>query len=201
MEAGYRVTAFDFRGHGESGKPHDPQSYGLKMLTDTVAVMDAAGIKDACVMGYSMGAWQSIVLMMHYPERVRRAVLGGVGEHYFRGAVAGPVKEAIMAEDISQLSDPTAIQFYKFLHRSGKDALALRACIQGVRPAFSCDELGTLAQQILVVDGDRDDVAGRPEPLAQCFPHARALLLPGKDHMSAVGDKEHKRAVLDFFSQ
>jgi len=27
-DAGYRVVAIDNRGHGESGKPHDPARYG-----------------------------------------------------------------------------------------------------------------------------------------------------------------------------
>ena len=27
----YRVIRFDARGHGESGKPHDPKAYGVEM--------------------------------------------------------------------------------------------------------------------------------------------------------------------------
>jgi pimeloyl-ACP methyl ester carboxylesterase len=53
---------------------------------------------------------------------------------------------------------------------------------------------------ILVVCGDEDGIAGRPEPLAELFPHGRAVVVPGKNHHSAVGDLTFKRAVRDFLS-
>jgi len=33
--AGYQVIALDCRGHGESGKPHDPASYGHDIMAAT----------------------------------------------------------------------------------------------------------------------------------------------------------------------
>src|ERR1700733_3977481 len=53
--AGRRVIALDCRGHGESAKPHDPSAYGDAMVDDVAAVMAAAGVESADVMGYSMG--------------------------------------------------------------------------------------------------------------------------------------------------
>ena len=32
----YRVIAYDNRGHGKSGKPHDPKKYGMEMVEDAV---------------------------------------------------------------------------------------------------------------------------------------------------------------------
>ena len=52
----YRVIAFDARGHGKSGKPHDPNQYGREMALDTVRLLDHLGIQRAHVVGYSMGA-------------------------------------------------------------------------------------------------------------------------------------------------
>ena len=62
--AGRRVVALDCRGHGESGKPHDPESYGDRMIDDIVAVMDEAGLESADVMGYSMGGMLAMGLTM-----------------------------------------------------------------------------------------------------------------------------------------
>jgi len=49
------------------------------------------------------------------------------------------------------------------------------------------------------VDGSEDDTAGRPEPLAAVFVDGRAVTIAGRDHMSAVGDKHTRQAVIDFF--
>jgi pimeloyl-ACP methyl ester carboxylesterase len=39
-EAGWRVIALDMRGHGQSGKPHDPAKYGLEMSLDIGRLLD-----------------------------------------------------------------------------------------------------------------------------------------------------------------
>src|ERR1700679_1194234 len=84
--AGRRIVALARRRHGQSGKPHDPESYGDRMVDDVTAVMDAAGLSDADVMGYSMGGMLTMGMMMRHPGRVRRAVIAGVGPTHFREA-------------------------------------------------------------------------------------------------------------------
>src|SRR6185437_14611611 len=62
-EAGFAVLAMDCRGHGESGKPHDPSFYGHdRMAEDVATVMDAAGLKAAPLVGYSMGGFLALRL-------------------------------------------------------------------------------------------------------------------------------------------
>ena len=49
-EAGFSIVAMDCRGHGDSGKPHDPAAYGHdRMAEDVVAVMDGCDLPDALV--------------------------------------------------------------------------------------------------------------------------------------------------------
>src|SRR5262245_42949024 len=52
----HRVIAFDLRGHGKSGKPYDPTSYGREMEQDAIRLLDHLGIRRAHVVGYSLGA-------------------------------------------------------------------------------------------------------------------------------------------------
>ena len=53
---------------------------------------------------------------------------------------------------------------------------------------------------ILIVVGDRDDIAqGAPE-LVELVPTARLLTIAGRDHMSAVPAREFKQAALDFLT-
>lgn len=71
----YRVILFDNRGVGASGVP--PGRYSIpKMATDALAVLDAAGVSAAHVIGASMGGMIAQELALRYPERVRTLVLG-----------------------------------------------------------------------------------------------------------------------------
>lgn len=72
----FRVVTFDARGAGRSGRPatgydHDTQT------ADAVAVMEAAGIDRATVVGFSRSAMQALLLGRQYPERVERIILLG----------------------------------------------------------------------------------------------------------------------------
>jgi len=59
--------------------------------------------------------------------------------------------------------------------------------------------LAALKRPILVVCGELDDTAGRPEPLAAAFADGKAVIIRNRDHMSAVGDRHTRQAVTDFF--
>jgi pimeloyl-ACP methyl ester carboxylesterase len=52
----FQFTAMDCRGHGKSGKPHDPAAYGLEMVNDVVRLLDHLEIERAHLVGFSMGA-------------------------------------------------------------------------------------------------------------------------------------------------
>jgi pimeloyl-ACP methyl ester carboxylesterase len=75
----YRVIAFDNRGHGRSGKPHDPDQYGEEMMRDAVRLLDHLEIAKAHIVGYSMGAVITDKLLAEHPERFLTATLGGIG--------------------------------------------------------------------------------------------------------------------------
>lgn len=78
-DAGYRVVAFDCRGHGQSGKPEDSKQYGLEMVRDVVRLLDHLHIDRAHVVGYSMGGQITNKLLVEYPQRLLTATLIGAG--------------------------------------------------------------------------------------------------------------------------
>src|SRR5438552_13310574 len=63
----YQVIALDCRGHGKSGKPHDPAKYGIEMTRDVVRLLDHLGIEKAHIAGYSMGGSIAIKLLSEHP--------------------------------------------------------------------------------------------------------------------------------------
>ena len=202
-DAGFRIIAMDCRGHGDSDKPHDSTLYNYERMSgDAIAVMNAAGVEAASVVGYSMGGHIGIALLMRHPAIVRKLVVAGVGERYLRGQFEARFKiaEAILEDDIGRIGDPVARGFRIFAGQPGKDRIALAACMRGDRGAYAPPELARATRPVLVVCGENDETSGAPGPLAAAFPDGRAVVIPGRDHMSAVGDKATKEAVIAFLT-
>ena len=204
-EAGHSVLAIDCRGHGESDKPHDPLLYHHdRMAEDVVNVMDWAGIAQAPYIGYSMGGLIGLRFAALFSDRLPRLVLGGLGEHYLTGPrVSDPenrtaIAEALLTEDKESITDPRARMFREFADQAGKDKIALAACMRAMSPPLPRATLQMLRLPILVVCGDQDTVAGAAGPLAAIFPHGLAAIVPGRDHMSAVGARPTRQAAMDF---
>lgn len=77
---GRRVIALDNRGHGESAKLYDPTQYSIPtMAGDVLALMDHLAIPQADMMGYSMGGRMTAWLSLNESQRLRSAILGGIG--------------------------------------------------------------------------------------------------------------------------
>jgi pimeloyl-ACP methyl ester carboxylesterase len=203
--AGFAIVAMDCRGHGDSGKPHDPHRYGHeRMAEDVVVVMQACSLSSALILGYSMGGFIGLRLLAAHPERVIKLALGGVGETYLKDSISGPearaaLADALLVPDAGTITDSRAKMFRAFADQPGKDRLALAACMRAMSPRLPSETLAHLQRPVLVVAGDKDDTAGRPQPLAETFANGISVSIPGRDHNSAVGDKNTRQAVIDFF--
>ena len=202
-EAGHRVVALDFRGHGESDKPHEPVAYAPgRMASDALALLDHLEIERAALMGYSMGARVAAFATLAAPRRVATLVLGGLGE----GLVAGldgaeGIAEALLAPSLDDVPEGRGRMFRAFADKTRSDRRALAACIGTSREVLTADEVARIEAPTLVAVGTKDDLAGSPATLAAMLPRGTALDIPGRDHMVAVGDKVFKRGVIDFLAE
>ncbi|WP_181147695.1 alpha/beta fold hydrolase [Ensifer aridi] len=78
LRRGRRLILIDCRGHGRSGKPHDPAAYsGRRLAADVAAVLDRAGLQHAALMGHSMGGVVALAAALYHPERVSALVCNG----------------------------------------------------------------------------------------------------------------------------
>jgi pimeloyl-ACP methyl ester carboxylesterase len=201
--AGYRVIAFDNRGHGRSEKLYRPEDYASELMAaDARRLLDHLGLERADVMGYSMGARITAFLALAAPARVRSALLGGLGSHLVEG-VGLPIgiADAMEAPSADVLTDPTQRMFRLFAEQTKSDLRALAACIRGSRQTLSAAEVSRIGAPTLVAVGTNDPIAGSARELAALVPHGRALDIPGRDHNLAVGDKVHKQGVLAFLAE
>jgi 3-oxoadipate enol-lactonase len=77
----HRVIIHDYRGTGQSSKPSI--DYTTEMFAkDVIALLDHLNVRDAIVIGHSMGGRVGQLLALDYPQRVRKLVLASTGAHF-----------------------------------------------------------------------------------------------------------------------
>jgi pimeloyl-ACP methyl ester carboxylesterase len=202
-KSGRRVVALDNRGHGESGKLYDPEAYHVPtMAGDVTALMDHLGIERADVMGYSLGSRMMAWLAQSQPQRLRSAILGGIGMGLIEGGGPGEnVAEALEANSLDDVTDPVGRTFRAFADQTRSDRRALAACLRGSRRLMTREQAAAISLPVLIAVGTKDEIAGSAEALGKIIPGAKVLNIPNRDHMRAVGDKVYKSGVLDFLSR
>jgi pimeloyl-ACP methyl ester carboxylesterase len=201
--AGFRVIAFDHRGHGDSDKIHDPKRYLIELMAaDALTLLDQLGIARADIMGYSMGARVSALIAIEHPERVRSLILGGMGERLFTGAPkTDEIAEALEVPSLADVTDDYARTFRRFAEATKADRVALAACIRAPRTPLPPERLGLIRAPTLIAVGTADEVSGPPAPLAAAIPHAEVLDIPRRDHNRAVGDRVFREGALEFLAR
>jgi pimeloyl-ACP methyl ester carboxylesterase len=202
--AGRHVIAPDARGHGDSEKPHDPARYGeQRMARDLAVLLDTLGAPQIDLVGYSMGAVVSLILSSE-DERVRRLVVGGVGSGVIecggvdRRAVSNEsIIDALSVDDPSTLSEPGAAAFRMLADGLGSDREALIAQARSVyRGGVALERISAAT---LILAGDEDPLAVRPEVLARAIPGA-VLSILGGNHIGALADPSFAQSIVDFLA-
>jgi pimeloyl-ACP methyl ester carboxylesterase len=212
---GRSVIGLDCRGHGRSGKPHDPAAYeDPRMPDDVLAVMDAVGLGRVDLMGYSMGGYIGIALLARHPDRFRDVIVGGAGlGNPPNLEVDAAIAAALEADDPSSITDPVAA-FYREVAESraqdphsladrDPDLHALAAIARrrrGLRwvPDDAEARLRTVQVRLLAVVGDKDEALPQAQRLTETVPKAELVVLPGEDHLSAIRAQGYKDAVAAF---
>jgi pimeloyl-ACP methyl ester carboxylesterase len=202
-EAGRRVIALDFRGHGESEKPHDPSAYGHSVMAeDVVRLLDHRSIETADVMGYSMGGAVTIHLVAEHGDRVNAAIIGGVGSGVTEGlAGTDRIADALEAADIDDVQTDLGRRFRRFADGSDNDLRALAAVMRARAAPIDAERWAQVATPALTVAGSEDDLVDAPQALADRFPHSTAVTVDGTDHLTTVGAPTYKEAVLEFLDR
>ncbi len=197
----YQVIALDNRGHGFSGKPHDPRKYGAEMVEDAVRLLDHLHIKKAHVVGYSMGAIITAKLLTTHPERLRTATLGGAGaiRNDTDFTQLAPLADDLehgkgMGRLITYLNPPgrpkpsdAEIQFVNRLLMSFNDPQALAAVVRSWPDLkVSDDALKANRVPVLAIVGDIDPLKKGVDELKGRLSNLTVVVINNNaDHMTA----------------
>ena len=198
-----RVIAIDNRGHGESQKLYDSEDYHIgTMAADVRALMDHLNIERADMMGYSMGARITAFIAHAHPQRLRSAIIGGLGIGLVTGGGPGEnVAKALEAANLADVTDPVGRTFRAFADQTRSDRRALAACLRGSRRLMSAEDAASITVPMLIAVGSTDEIAGSAKELQAIVKGSEVLDIPNRDHMRAVGDKVYKEGVLEFLSR
>jgi pimeloyl-ACP methyl ester carboxylesterase len=217
LAQGCQVIGMDCRGHGLSGKPHDPSAYGGDhMADDVIAVMDAVGLDRTDLMGYSMGGGLAVDLLARVPERFTSVIVGGAGVRTVRQDRPATI-EALETDDVSTITDPRALLMRQMaesrstnptaLAARDNDLKALAAVLRGAGglwgsmafdPAKLSGALSRVQIPVLAVVGDKDVNLSEAQLLIETVPFGELVVLPEEDHLSAVTSQKYKEAVASF---
>lgn len=210
LPAEFRLLALDQRGHGRSDKPQDPEAYGRALAMDVLDLMDALGIEKADVVGYSMGGWIALYLVARHPERIRAAVVGGNGWSPPGSSMPEEVSPWLpalerVAREGGSITDvlwqpgwPEATPEMR-AGLDSNDAAALVAVMRGMGgldvPAASLQGNDV---PVLAVIGSDDFLRRAADALVEVKPDVELVVLPERNHVTALFDPELERAVLRF---
>lgn len=199
-KAGYRVIAYDNRGHGMSEKTYDKAFYGTEeMAEDARRLLNYLRVERVDVIGYSMGALIAARLTIRHPDRVRRAIFGGYGINMVNGVTTEAlIVEAMEAESIDKLTNELARTLRTSADRTRSNRRALAACAHVAAETIPREDLEKISVPVLVAVGTKDSIGGSAEELAKLMSGARALDIQRCDHITAVRDKAFKDGVLEF---
>jgi pimeloyl-ACP methyl ester carboxylesterase len=207
-EAGYveqflrrerRLILVDCRGHGRSGKPHDPAAYsGRRRAADIVAVLDHAGIRRAALMGHSMGGVIALATAVYHPDRVSALIVNGA--HPFAEDLT-PLRATL--EDnfeawlafLKQLAPDLSPDSCRRIR--GNDLAAVQASLARDRPDFAAPFAG-LGIPVLAISGTLDPRCDAARKFAE-LTGGESLPLVGKNHVTAFLDVETIRPVVEEF--
>ena len=201
MATRFRIISFDNRGAGRSDKPTEPFTLE-QMADDAIAVLDAAGIETAHVVGASMGGVISQIVAVKYPQRVRSLTLvcTACRNHPWRQELlqswAKTAEEKGMIE-VGQEAAQWVMSPRSF--RRLVPAFTWMGPLAALRPRHSfvsqinaildtredlVDQLSTITAPTMVIVGNQDILTprGDSEEIAERIPNAELVVISGAAH-------------------
>ena len=196
----YRTIAFDNRGAARSDIPQGPYAIAA-MASDAAAVLEAAGIRTAHLLGASMGGMIAQEFALQYPNRVRSLILACT-------APGGPHSVQADSEVIQVLFHqfPTpkeraeAIVPFIYDARTPRELVdqdlatlsgwypnpqGYTAQLQGILAWEAYSRLPQISAPTLVIHGANDRLvpAANADLIAGRIPGAQLVKIPGASHI------------------
>lgn len=214
---GYRVLAWDIRGHGRSKPIGDGFSLG-RATDDLVAILDGVGFREAVHVGQSFGGFVAQDLTYRHPERVRALVLIGSSsittppnrQEQLTLKLTPTLFKLWPAEDFRRLvAKNTAVKpEVQAYAQQAIGAISREEFLdiwEGVRSSLREEESYRTGKPLLLTHGDHDwigNIAKAAPEWAAREPDCHYEVIPGAGHNANQDNPEFfNRLLLDFLKQ
>jgi pimeloyl-ACP methyl ester carboxylesterase len=205
LKLDYQLILLDARGHGESGKPHDPEAYADPyLLADVIAVLDARSLDRAHFLGYSMGGEIGFGLAKYYPHRLRSLIVGGASPYNRISANEPHLLLDLYEQGLSEGVDGIIASIKAWAgaitpeYEARLRTTDIVAAVASLRwyyahlPYYG-DVLHTITLPCLIYAGDQDEPSYTDgQECVAHLPHATFLGLPGRQYVAfgwAISDR------------
>jgi pimeloyl-ACP methyl ester carboxylesterase len=180
----FQVITFDVRGHGRSGKPTGPESYGTALAADVVRLIEHIGAPKAHVVGYSMGALIALDVATLHPDRALSIVLGG----------AGVIPQEYLA-DFAQRAD--ALEREGIPMQDRESAVAQATLLRSLRTVSESD-VRRITLPVAALIGAHDSFMPDVDRLKRLLPGVEVVVIPDANHLFAVDHPKFAEGLLAF---
>lgn len=196
LDQKYRVYVLDQRGHGESDRPVG--GYAMQQFAgDVIAFMDAMKIKDATVVGHSMGSFVAQHVAVEAPERVKRLVLVATATTVHTNdlvrqlqrevnALTDPVPEKFVYDfQVSTAFQPLSNEFFRSVLKESMKlpAHVWREIMAEMMSPEVAVELKKIKTPTLIIWGDKDFFPrSEQDSLASALPNATLKVYKDTGH-------------------
>lgn len=192
--AGYRVIMPDFRAHGVSAAPHDPEAYPIDVLSmDIEALVKHLSLHDFDLAGYSLGARTATRLVVR-GMAPGRLILSGMG---LAGLIGGSDRAAwflnVIANADSFTPGTAEAAAAAFMKANNIDGAAVAHVLRS-QVSTPVEAIELITERTLVLCGRNDQDNGSAPDLALRLPNAALVEIPG-NHMSAVTKPDFGTAI------
>jgi pimeloyl-ACP methyl ester carboxylesterase len=207
----HKVYALEFQGHGRTNDIDRPITY-YNLADDVAAFMNAVGIEQADVFGYSMGSAAGLQLVIRHPEKVKKLVAASVAYD-----VQG--WQPVFRDMIPQLSIDmfTSLPFEAEYRKLAPNPEGFRGLVEKLialekEPMSWKEDVMKIKTPILIIAGDADVATlehtvdlfrllggGVMGDMGVPLPASRLAILPATSHTAVITQSDILLSLIEPF--